>query len=168
VNDLIKRFLFISGIGIAIYLLSKTDMAREIIKRFEGYSATPYKDAAGFWTIGYGHRIVKGDTWYPEGDRRIITEPEASALLDHDMAGARKTVLWYSRVPLNSAQIDALTSFVYNVGSGNFASSTLLQKLNDGDYSGAADEFLKWVHAGGQKLAGLVSRREIEKNLFLS
>ena len=84
------------------------------------------------------------------------------------MAPARNAVLAYSRVPLNENQIDALTSFVYNVGQNAFANSTLLRKLNDGDFNGAADEFMKWIHAGGKVVQGLVNRRATEKELFLS
>jgi lysozyme len=68
--------------------------------------------------------------------------------------------------PLNQNQWDALVSFVYNVGAGNFISSTMLKLLNQGDYKGAAGEFPKWVHTNGQINPGLVRRRAAERALF--
>lgn len=58
-------------------------------------------------------------------------------------------------------------SFVYNLGAANLASSTLLKLLNRGDYQGAADQFSRWVNAGGKRLGGLVKRRAAERVLFL-
>ncbi|MNQ87056.1 Lysozyme RrrD [compost metagenome] len=65
-------------------------------------------------------------------------------------------------------QFDALVSFTYNLGINALKGSTLLRKLNSGDYEGAADEFLKWNKAGGKILSGLTRRREAERMLFLS
>ena len=61
-----------------------------------------------------------------------------------------------------------MVSFVYNLGSGNFSSSTLLKKFNAGDHEGAAKEFLRWNKAGGEVLAGLTTRRQAEMETFLS
>lgn len=58
-------------------------------------------------------------------------------------------------------------SFVYNLGAGNLASSTLLKLLNAGDYAGAADQFLRWNKAGGNVLSGLTARRSAERQMFL-
>lgn len=71
------------------------------------------------------------------------------------------------QVYLTANQKAALIDFVYNLGAGAFGSSTLLKKLNAGDYKGAADEFPKWVYAGGRVLGGLVNRRKIERDLFI-
>jgi lysozyme len=71
-------------------------------------------------------------------------------------------------VPLNDNEFGALTSFTFNLGIGNLKSSTLLKKLNAGDRAGAADEFGKWVNAGGKPLPGLVKRRAAERALFLT
>ena len=71
-------------------------------------------------------------------------------------------------VEVTQNQFDALVSFAFNLGPANLKSSTLLRKVNSGDVNGAADEFLKWNHAGGQVLAGLTARRNAEKTLFLS
>ena len=71
-------------------------------------------------------------------------------------------------VEVTQNQCDALVSFAFNLGPANLKSSTLLRKVNSGDFNGAAEEFPKWNHAGGQVLAGLTARRNAEKNLFLS
>ncbi len=69
-------------------------------------------------------------------------------------------------VEVTQNQFDALVSFAFNLGPANLKSSTLLRKVNSGDVNGAADEFLKWNHAGGQGPAGLTARRNAEKTLF--
>ena len=71
-------------------------------------------------------------------------------------------------VPLTQGQYDALSCFIFNIGAKKFRGSTLLRKLNDGDYKGAADELLRWTKAGGRELSGLVKRRKAERSLFLS
>ncbi len=86
--------------------------------------------------------------------------------LHQDVADAERTVNNAVSVSINQYQFDALVSFVFNLGAGNFRPSTLLKKLNAGDYAGAAGELLRWVNAGGQKLVGLERRREAEKMLF--
>lgn len=139
----------------------------DIIKEFEGFESKPYLDPVGIPTIGYG------STRYADGkeiklyDRHITIEEAQQLLLDtlwrYEQA-AHKNVY----APINQNQFDALVSFVYNVGSGNFAKSTLLKKLNKADYQGAADEFLRWNRAGGKVLSGLTRRREAERELFLS
>lgn len=73
----------------------------------------------------------------------------------------------YVKVKLTQNQFDALVSFVYNVGVGAFRTSTLLRKLNNGDYVGAAAEFKRWKFGGGKELPGLVRRRKAEEQLFL-
>lgn len=69
-------------------------------------------------------------------------------------------------VALNQNQFDALVSLTYNIGTGAFASSTLLKKLNAGDYKGAAAQFDVWNKAGGKRMQGLVNRRSTERKLF--
>ncbi len=137
----------------------------DIIKQFEGFSATPYLCPAGYPTIGYG------SIWDLEGNRLTIdspevTEAEADTLLARECRHAERTVTRLVRVPLNGNQFSALVSFTYNLGSGNLQSSTLRMKLNRGDYAGAADEFPKWRRAGGRILKGLVRRRAAEQALF--
>ena len=132
----------------------------EIIKEFEGLRLEAYKCPADVWTIGYGHtnKVKQGDA---------ITTGEAEVLLALDVQEAERAVNAYVDVDINQNQFDALVSFVYNLGAGNFKSSTLLRKLNQGDYLGAANEFERWNKAGGKVLNGLVRRRKAESNLFI-
>lgn len=155
-----------------------------LIKQYEGlvdgdkstvnYDA--YMDPVGIWTIGYGHAIVYQGKFlkgaentalarqlYPGG----ITLQQAEDLLRADVLNTCRDVQSVVRVPLNDNQFAALVSFTYNLGIGNLKNSTLLKKLNAGDYAGAAAEFPKWNKAGGQVLAGLTKRRAAEQALFL-
>jgi lysozyme len=132
----------------------------QLIKTFEGLRFRPYKDAAGKETIGYGHLIKPGEHF------TAITQAEATQLLIKDVEVAERAINELVKVPLTQNQFDALASFIYNVGVENFRKSTLLRKLNAGDYVGAMYEFQKWVYAGGKKLKGLERRRETEAQLF--
>lgn len=149
-----------------------TTQIEKLLERFEGYSSTPYQDEAGLWTIGYGHLIVKGDPYWPQGPQREISRDEAAALLERDMADARRAVDAYVRVPVTENQHAALVSLAFNIGAANFGGSTLVRKLNAGDIDGAAAQFLVWnkVRRGGELVAsaGLSSRRASERDLFLS
>lgn len=86
--------------------------------------------------------------------------------LQQDLIASEQAVNQRVRVPLTQQQFDALVSFVFNLGAGSFSRSALLQKLNNQDYTGAGNEFLRWTHAGGKVVPGLVRRREAEKALF--
>lgn len=132
-----------------------------LIKSFEGCRLTAYQDSVGVWTIGYGHTsgVYAGMT---------ITEAKAEEYLKGDLVTAENAVNGKVTYSIKQNQFDALVSFTYNVGSGNFGSSTLLKKLNQGDITGAANEFDKWNKAGGQVLEGLVRRRAAEKAMFLN
>lgn len=132
-----------------------------LIKSFEGLRLTAYQDSVGVWTIGYGHTsgVYAGMT---------ITEAQAEAFLKSDLKTSENAVNSKVTYAIKQHQFDALVSFTFNLGSGNFGSSTLLKKLNQGDINGAADEFGKWIYAGGQVLEGLVRRRAAEKELFLN
>ncbi|MBP2312182.1 glycoside hydrolase family protein [Azospirillum soli] len=133
--------------------------AIDLVKHFEGLYLNAYLCPAGVPTIGYGHTegVKMGQT---------ITAQQAEDFLAGDLAGAAADVDRLVTVALNDDQRGALSSFVFNLGAGNLASSTLLRKLNAGDYAGAAAEFGKWVNAGGRKLDGLVKRRAAEADLF--
>lgn len=140
------------------------------IKAEEGYGhgGNAYQDSAGKWTIGYGHKIVPGEIYYPYGNVKWISEPDAAALFAQDVeARGADYVRGFVSVPLNQNQFDALTSLVYNIGSGNFSTSTLLTKLNLQDYAGAAQQFPRWVYAGGKKDPVLIGRRNREMAYFL-
>lgn len=135
-----------------------------ILKRFEGLRLVAYRDAVGVWTIGYGHTSAAGAPAVYAG--LTITAQRAEDILVADLRSYEAAVIANVKVPLNQNQYDALVSFTYNVGPGALKSSTLLKKLNAGDYAGAAAEFAKWNKGGGKVLAGLVSRRAAEAELF--
>lgn len=139
-----------------------------MIAEFEGFSGTLYNDPAGHCTIGYGHLVHHGQVngTEPEAFRTGITRVEARRLLRDDARPAGDAVSDMVKVPLNQQQFDALTSFVYNLGRGNFARSQLLKRLNAGEYDAVPVELAKWVHAGGKELPGLVERRRAEGVLF--
>jgi len=134
----------------------------ELIKKFEGYSAVPYKDIAGFATIGFGHKIVQGEVF------GTIGSMEATALLKKDVQWAVTAINSAVEVALSQNQFDALVSFTYNVGAHAFATSTLLRKLNEQLYGEASNEFLKWCNAGGKRSEGLFRRRQNEREYFLT
>ena len=131
----------------------------ELIKQFEGLKLEAYLCPAGIPTIGYGHTAgVK------MGQK--ITKEQADRMLADEYLDTEALVAKVVTVPLKSNQLDALVSFVYNLGQGKLLGSTLRKKLNTGDYQGAAMEFDKWVFANGVKLNGLVARRKAERELF--
>lgn len=134
-----------------------------LIKLYEGCSLTPYICAAGYPTIGYGHVITIGEAKRFAGGISMNT---AELLLKLDLYKAEQAVMRHTKVPLTQSQFDALVSFVFNLGGGRYGASTLRQKLNRSDYSGAAGQFPRWVYAAGKKLVGLVRRRAAEKRLF--
>lgn len=138
--------------------------ALDMISDFEGFSAKAYPDANGF-SIGYGHFIRPGD---PYGSGSVITEEEAYALLEQDARTAQACVAQNVSVPLNGNQTAALISLAYNIGCGNFKSSTLLKRVNAGDFAGAQAEFSKWIYSQGVVVQALVSRRSEEAGVFAS
>ena len=132
----------------------------ELIKRHEGMRLIAYQDSVGIWTVGYGH------TGSDVGPGVTISKEEAAELLREDIGEAEACIEEHVMVDLTQGQYDALCSFVFNLGCGAFMRSTLLRMLNESDYDGAAQQFLRWVNAGGQKLPGLVKRRADEMALF--
>jgi GH24 family phage-related lysozyme (muramidase) len=140
--------------------LAQSDSGLDMLKLFEGLQLDSYEDSAGVRTIGYGHT---GSDVQPG---QHISGPQAETLLRSDTGWAEQAVRDNVDVPLSQQQFDALTSFTYNVGEGAFEGSTLLARLNSGDYDGAQSEFGNWVNAGGQPLEGLVNRREAEAAMF--
>lgn len=145
--------------------MNLSDAGLEAIKRFEGRSLTAYQDVAGVWTIGYGTtRYRNGDAVRP-GD--AITADEAEALLRDQVEDYADAVRQLVKVPLTPSQFDALTSWTYNLGAAALRDSTLLKRLNAGEYREAADEMLRWVNAGGRPIEGLRRRREAERAMFL-
>jgi lysozyme len=135
----------------------------DFVKNAEGLELKAYGDPVGHQTIGYGHLIKPGETFVGG-----ITDTQAQSLLLEDLKIAEGYVNQWVTVPLNQNQFDALVDFVFNLGPGNFHTSTLLRELNQKNYAGAASEFSKWIYAGGHPLTGLIHRREGEKAMFLT
>lgn len=135
-----------------------------LIKEFEGVKLTAYKCPAGIWTIGIGHTAAAGPPKVEPG--MTITLQEAYDILNRDLDQYEAAVNKFVKVPLSQNQFDALVSFVYNVGVGAFQKSTLLKKLNAGQYSAVPGELMKWTKAGGRELPGLVRRRRAEASLW--
>jgi len=132
-----------------------------LIKEFEGLRLKAYKCPGGVWTIGYGHTAgVKPGM--------VISEAQAEEYLMADLIASEK-YLNDLRLAINQNQFDALISFIYNVGTGNFSRSTLLRKVraNPQDNS-IMDEFLRWVYSKGRVLPGLQRRRLAEMKLYFS
>ena len=143
-----------------------------LIAEFEGKSNTLYNDPAGHCTIAIGHLVHKGPICGCAEEARFangLSDEECYQLfINEDVPRYEQPVRDLVTVPLYQSELDALVSFTYNVGAGALERSTLLQLLNGGSYPGAADEFSKWVTAGGQRLEGLVRRREREAACFRS
>ena len=139
----------------------------DIIRKYEGFSAKPYKDVAGIPTIGYG------TTFYPNGRHvaltdTAVTREQAETYLEAHVNEVASSVRRLVRVKLTQGQLDALTSLTYNIGIGNFAASTLLRLLNQGKYNDALLQFDCWKKAGGAVSRGLERRRDAEQELFNS
>lgn len=138
----------------------------DLIKRFEGFRNKPYLCSAGVPTIGYG------STFYLD-KRKVslqdppISEEEATKLLELVANDFAAKVIQMCSVELSQNELDALTSFAYNVGVDALKKSTLLKKLNAGDRKGAGEQFLVWNKAVGKVLPGLAKRREAERELFM-
>ncbi len=139
---------------------SKT--GQHLIEHFEGLRLKAYQDIVGVWTVGYGHT---GKDVHPG---MHIDQEYAEHLLRDDLMKSERAVNHYVTKPMTQGQFDALVSFTYNLGAGALHGSTLLKKMDRGDFTGAAGEFHKWCHAGGREIKGLVTRRAEEKELFTS
>lgn len=142
------------------------------IKNFEGLRLKAYRDVAGVWTIGYGStRYHDGQPIKP--DDILANAAQAGVLFKNTLKQYVDAVNKLVRVQLNQNQYDALVSFTYNLGIGAFQKSTLLKKLNEGDYAGASEQFLMWDKitdpGTGNKVAckTLTLRRKQERTLFL-
>lgn len=134
-----------------------------LIKQYEGFRDTGYLCPAGIPTIGWGSTHIFG--------RKVIvgehiTPEQAQTQFQLDVSVFEHVVAQEVHVNLNENQRAALVSFVYNVGPGNFETSTLLRKLNSGHPELVASELMKWNKAGGRELPGLTKRRQAEAALF--
>jgi lysozyme len=133
----------------------------DLIKRCEGLRLRAYRDAVGVWTIGYGHTSATKPGM-------SITAATAEALLWDDLGKFEAAITASVDVPLNQNEFDALVSLAFNVGAAAVQKSQLLRRINQGNKMSAADQFLRWDHAGGKVLAGLTARRKAERELFLT
>ena len=135
--------------------------AYELIKQFEGLRLKAYLCPAGIWTIGYGHTSGVSPNSF-------ITIQEADEYLHRDVATIEMQLNKLNLI-LRQCQWDAIVSFVFNVGIGNFRSSTLLAKIRTNpDDNSIMDEFLRWVYANGKVMKGLQKRRLAEMKLYFS
>ena len=139
----------------------------ELIKDFEGFSSSAYLDVVNIPTIGWGNTFYENGTKVKIGDQ--ISKTDALKLLEvvanRDFADKIFPAI---KVEVTQSQFDAMVSLAYNIGAGAFLKSTLLKKVNAGDFTGAGEEFLRWNKAGGKEVLGLTRRREREKQLFQS
>ena len=121
----------------------------------EGYSDTPYLDTVGVPTIGFGRTedVRPGEVTTPQ--RELVS-------VLRDLEGRKAAIERCVTVPLYQHELDAYMSLAYNIGTGAFCGSTLVKKVNAGDYAGACREILRWNRAGGRVLAGLTKRRQAE------
>jgi lysozyme len=144
----------------------------KIIKNFEGLSLSAYRDVAGVWTIGYGSTRYHDGRSVKPGDV-LASQLQADALLKNTLGEYEQAVNHDVKVALSQNQFDALVSFTYNLGTGALKSSTMLVKLNEGNYQEAAGHFLAWDKITDPKTGAkitcetLVERRQQESRLFL-
>ena len=141
--------------------MKASSKALELIKQFEGLRLKAYLCPGGVWTIGYGHTAgVKSGM--------VITEAQAEEFLLSDIAAFEKAVN-DQNLALTQNMFDALVSFTFNVGVGNFKRSTLLCKIKVNTWDNSImDEFLRWVYSKGRVLPGLQRRRLAEMKLYFS
>ena len=144
-------------------------VAINLVKQYEGFRSYAYIDTNGLPVIGYGQSRIRG--------RKVrmgqyISRAEADVELAKELYRIQSLVASKVKVKLNPNQLAALTSLVYNAGFRVVTNSTLSRKLNAGNYAGAANEILRWnkAHQGGKlvPLAGLIKRRQAERQLFLT
>jgi lysozyme len=162
-----KRKIYIGLAVLLILLIGKKVSALNIIKKFEGLELSSYPDTGGIWTIGYGNTKNKdtGQAIKP-GDK--IDLATAERWLKMDVDEREKKIKGLIKVPVSANQMAAMTSLAYNIGTGAFASSTLLRLLNQGsDKKLVADQFLRWNKVQGKEVKGLTDRRKLERELFL-
>lgn len=141
--------------------MKTSDKGIDLIKKYEGFRAKAYKCPSDKWTIGYGHTLNVKST-------DVIDKAQAEYFLRQDVEFAEKEVNRHN-LNINQNQFDALVSFVFNLGVGNFARSTLLRKIKSNpDDPTIRKEFERWVYVGGKILTGLIKRRKEEANLYFT
>jgi len=146
----------------------------KLLAGWEGVELEEYLDVAGLPTIGVGHLLTDqekasgtidiGTECFNYGDG--LTEQQVYDLLAQDLERFERSVEEKVTVDLAQHQFDALVSFSFNVGISAFEGSTLLKKLNAGDYGDVPNQLRRWVKADGRTVQGLVNRRENEIKLW--
>lgn len=144
--------------------MNMTEEGLSLIREAEGFCANAYRDATGIWTIGYGHTSAAGDPHVSAG--QVITRDEGEAIFRRDVEAVAASVRRAVTQAITDAQFSALVSFAYNVGLGNFRSSSVLKALNANELPEVPRRLQLWVKAGGKTLPGLVKRRAAEAALF--
>lgn len=138
-----------------------SEQGKAFIKQWEGFSPVAYRNFAGEpWTIGYG--FVDG---VREGD--TMSREDADMRFEHEIIPYEQAVNSLITWPMTQNQFDALVSFTYNLGEGSLRSSTLRKRVNSGQHDKVESEFLRWCHAGGKKVQGLLNRRKAEAAMFM-
>jgi lysozyme len=133
----------------------------ELLKRSEGFRSQTYLDVAGNPSIGYGHRLLRSES-FPDG----IQEKQAAEILAGDVRHAEQAVQRLVKVSLTQGRFDALVDFCFNLGSSKLSASTLLKELNAGQYDAAGEQLLSWDESGGEENPGLKTRRVAEFHLW--
>jgi GH24 family phage-related lysozyme (muramidase) len=129
---------------------------------WEACSLTPYRDAVGLWTIGWGHLMG------PDEPRVPITQEEADALFADELEHFGEEVASFCPENMAQHEYDAVVAWAFNVGASAASKSTLVRMLNDLDFDAAAQQFLRWDKAGGRTILGLTKRRRAERAMFVS
>jgi lysozyme len=134
----------------------------------EVFKSYPYNDTSGHATIGYGHKLHNGNVNDIDrvAYRGNLSQEKAFGIFEKDVRIASDAVNRSVKVPLTQGMHDALTSFTFNAGQGNLASSTLLKKLNKGDYESVSSELPRWNRSKGKVSNGLIKRRAEEVKMF--
>ena len=170
-KKLLPVLLWILGIIATIHITNRYTHIEEnimaiaqstlaFITKEEGSRNKAYKDSKGLWTIGVGH-LIKADEQHLIN--ATLTDEQVKDLLKSDLKWCSEAVESSVKVPLTQGQFDALYSLCFNIGETNFRKSTVVRKLNENDYKGAADAILMW-----NKPAVLEKRRRRERDLFLA
>ena len=159
----------------------------DLMHHFEGYRNKPYLCPANIWTIGFGRvlyqeqirlpmvrkegytGLIRSDYQLKGEDNRVWSKEELVDLFKVDINSFERGVLRLSpNLVSHQSKFDAVVSFAYNAGLGNYQRSTIRMKVNREDWTGASEAFMSWVKAGGKEVSGLVKRRKAEVALFLS
>lgn len=152
--------------------MKTSDNGVTLIKGFEGCPRvngviTAYQDIVKVWTIAWGHTGYVPCKAKNVHSGMTLTDPQGTELLQSDLTKFESKILSFcDNNFLTQNRFDALTSFELNTGAAK--SSTIFKLFNQGDMQGAADQLLRWVNAGGNKISGLVTRRTKERTLFLA